>query len=58
MDALFYDRPFVPPSWDGFDTAQLLLFGHEHWKHNERNVLFKTFLSDHSSRLTKGHWLQ
>ena len=36
FDALFRDHNYLPPSWDGFKTAKLLINGLDRWKPDER----------------------
>ena len=36
FDALFAKRSYVPESWDGFDTARLLLDGAQFWSAHDR----------------------
>lgn len=36
FDALFRDHNYLPPSWDGFKTAKLLINGLDRWKPEER----------------------
>ena len=36
FDALFRDHNYLPPSWDGFKTAKLLINGLDRWKPKER----------------------
>jgi len=39
FDALFRDHNYLPPSWDGFKTAKLLINGLDRWKPEERSEI-------------------
>jgi len=39
FDALFRDHNYLPPSWDGFKTAKLLINGLDRWKPDERSEI-------------------
>lgn len=48
-DALFRDHNYLPPSWDGFETAKLLINGLDRWKPNERSEI-KLFIFTKASQ--------